>query len=96
VTLDGAIEEECQRAGNGATLGAGSGALHLTVARRVLEGLRTLFGEQILSAPPVLLCSSPGRFHLRRLLEPFLPRVVVIAPTEIPPMTPVQSLGVVR
>ncbi len=96
VTLDGAIEEECQRAGNGAALSTAANAMHLSVARRVLEGLRTLFGEQVLSAPPVLLCSSPGRFHLRRLLEPFLPRVIVIAPTEIPPMTPVQSLGVVR
>ena len=68
----------------------------MSVARRVLEGLRNLFGEQILCAPPVLLCSSPARFHLRRMLEPFLPSVVVISPTEIPPMTPVQSLGIVR
>ena len=50
-----------------------------------------------LNAPPVLLCSSPGRFYLRRLLEPFLPKIVVLAPTEIPPMTPVRIVsGVVR
>jgi flagellar biosynthesis protein FlhA len=96
VTLDGALQEDCLRAGNLQSQNLPSGALQLTLARRVLEGLRTLFGEQILSAPPVLLCSSPGRFHLRRLLEPFVPRVVVIAPTEIPPLTPVQSLGVLR
>jgi flagellar biosynthesis protein FlhA len=96
VTLDGSIEEECNRAANPQSQNPVPGALQLTLARRVLESLRRMFGEQILNAPPVLLCSSPGRFHLRRLLEPFVPRVVVIAPTEIPPMTPVQSLGVVR
>jgi len=96
VTLAGGLEEECQRAGSLAAQSTVSGALHLSVARKVLEGLRALFGEQIVNAPPVLLCSSPGRFHLRRALEPFLPRIVVIAPTEIPPITPVQSLGVVR
>jgi len=96
VTLDGAIEEECQRTGNLAPLPPIGGGEQISLARRVLEGLRDLLGEQVLSAPPVLLCASPGRFHLRRLLEPFLPRVVVIAPAEIPPMTPVQSLGVVR
>jgi flagellar biosynthesis protein FlhA len=58
--------------------------------------LRTLFGEQVLSAPPVLLCASPGRFYLRRLLEPFLPKIVVLAPTEIPPLVPVQSVGSLR
>jgi flagellar biosynthesis protein FlhA len=96
VTLDGAIEEECVRAANPQAQSIVPGALQLSLARKVLEGLRTMFGEQILSAPPVLLCSSPGRFHLRRLLEPFIPKVIVISPTEIPPMTPVQSLGVVR
>jgi flagellar biosynthesis protein FlhA len=96
VTLDGALEDECQRAAGMPLQPILAGTTHLSLARRVLEGLRNLFGEQILSAPPVLLCSSPGRFHLRRMLEPFLPRVVVISPTEIPPMTPVQSLGIVR
>ena len=44
---------------------------------------------------PVLLCTSPGRFYLRNL-EPFLPRVVVISPSEIPPTTQVKSMGAVR
>jgi flagellar biosynthesis protein FlhA len=39
------------------------------------------------------LCSTPARFHLRRLLEPFLPRIVVLSPLEIPPRVPVQSVG---
>ena len=74
---------------------AGS-ALQVSVARKVLDSLRGTFGETIGEAPPVLLCASPGRFYLRRLMEPFLPKLVVIAPTEIPPLTSVQSVGVVR
>ena len=96
VTLDSAIEEECMRAANLQTGQLSSTGLQISVARRVLDSLRTSFGEQIGEAPPVLLCSSPGRFYLRRLLEPFLPKIVVISPSEIPPMTLVQSVGVVR
>jgi flagellar biosynthesis protein FlhA len=33
---------------------------------------------------------------LRRLLEPFIPRIVVLSPAEIPATVSVQSLGVVR
>ena len=96
VTLDTSIEEECMRAANMQNGQMFSSALQLSVARRVLDSLRSSFGEQIGEAPPVLLCSSPGRFYLRRVLEPFLPKVVVISPSEIPPMTLVQSVGVVR
>ncbi len=96
VTLDSSIEEECMRAANLQPGQLSSSALQVSVARRVLDSLRGSFGEGISEAPPVLLCSSPGRFYLRRLLEPFLPKIVVISPTEIPPMTLVQSVGVVR
>ena len=96
VTLDASIEEECMRAAGMQSGQMSSSALQLSVARRVLDSLRGTFGEQIGEAPPVLLCSSPGRFYLRRVLEPFLPKVVVISPGEIPPMTLVQSVGVVR
>jgi flagellar biosynthesis protein FlhA len=94
VTLDNSIEEECARAMNGQ--GAISAALQPSLVRRILEGLRGLLGEQAVQANPVLLCSSPGRFYLRRLLEPFLPKIVVLAPTEIPATIPVQSVGLVR
>jgi len=72
------------------------GALQISVARRVLEGLRAMLGDQVAIAPPVLLCASPGRFYLRRVLEPFIPKIVVISPSEIPPMTQVMSLGSVQ
>jgi len=96
VTLDGSIEEECARstAQNSQTIAGGT--MQISVARRVLDGLRAMLGDQVAIAPPVLLCSSPGRFYLRRVLEPFIPKIVVISPSEIPPMTQVMSLGSVR
>ncbi len=96
VTLDTAIEDECLRGSNLQQNQANSTPQQVGLARRVLDGLRTDFGKEISTAPPVLLCSSPGRYYLRRLLEPFIPRIVVISPGEIPPMTPVQSVGVLR
>jgi flagellar biosynthesis protein FlhA len=95
VTLDRSLEEECAKAAS-PQAAVPSMALAPNTARRIFEGLRTLFGEQVINAPPVLLCSSPGRFHLRRLLEPFFPRISVLSPTEIPALIPVQSIGVLR
>ncbi|MBB6145013.1 flagellar biosynthesis protein FlhA [Silvibacterium bohemicum] len=94
VTLDSSIEEECSRTQNPQLIAGG--AMQISVARRVLDGLRSMLGDQVTMAPPVLLCASPGRFYLKRLLEPFIPKIVVISPSEIPPMTQVQSLGSVR
>ena len=96
VTMDRSIEEECARALNPQAPASAPTALQPNIARRVSDGLRSSFGDQVVNAPPVLLCSSPGRFHLRRLLEPFFPKIVVLAPTEIPPMIPVQAIGAVR
>jgi flagellar biosynthesis protein FlhA len=96
VTLDSAIEEECTRGSNLQPNQATSTSQQLSLARRILDGLRTNFGKEISAAPPILLCSSPGRYYLRRLLEPFIPKIVVISPGEIPPMTPVQSVGVLH
>jgi flagellar biosynthesis protein FlhA len=95
VTLDRSLEEELGRAFGGAAP-AGMGGLQPPFARRILDGLRRLAGEQIAVASPVLLCSTPARYHLKRLLEPFLPKVVVLSPLEVPPLVEVQSLGVLH
>ena len=96
VTLDTSIEDECTRGSNLPINHGVSSPQQVTLARRVLDGLRADFGKEIGTAPPVLLCSSPGRYYLRRLLEPFIPRIVVISPGEVPPLTPVQSVGVLH
>jgi flagellar biosynthesis protein FlhA len=95
VTLDRSLEEELGRAFGGQA-SAGSGGLQPPFARRVVDGLRRLAGEQVALATPVLLCATPARYYLKRLLEPFLPKVVVLSPLEVPPLVEVQSLGVLR
>src|SRR5271157_2372350 len=96
LTLDHNIEEELSRAFSAQAPPATSTGLQPSFVRRILDGLRALAGDQVAQAAPILLCSTPARFHLRRLLEPFLPKVVVLSPLEIPPMVSVQSLGTVR
>ena len=95
VTLDPAIEDELSRAFSGQAP-IGNTALEPSFVRRVLDGLKKLAGDQVRMATPVLFCSTPARFHLRRLLEPFLPKVIVLSPGEIPPVVEVQSLGMIR
>jgi flagellar biosynthesis protein FlhA len=41
-----------------------------------------------------LLCSSGIRFHLRKLIERFLPQLAVISPNDIPPNVQIVSVGV--
>jgi flagellar biosynthesis protein FlhA len=96
VTLDASLEEECARSTAQNAPLASQGMLQISVARKVLDGLRAMIGDQVTLTPPVLLCSSPGRFYLRRILEPFIPRIVVISPSEIPAATQVMSLGSVK
>ena len=96
VTLDGGIEEELNRAFTPGSATPSAAGLQPSLVRRILEGLRRLAGEQVAVASPVLLCSTPARFHLKRLLEPFVPKLVVLSPNEIPPVVSVQSLGTVR
>ena len=94
VTLEPELEEELSRAFTGQA--PTGNALEPSYVRRVLDGLKRVAGEQIRLATPVVLCSTPARFHLRRLLEPFLPRLVVLSPGEIPAVVQVQSLGMIR
>jgi flagellar biosynthesis protein FlhA len=97
LAIDPQLEEEIARAYDPQAAASGrSTGIQTGFLRRVLEGLRRFAGDQINVATPVLLCGSPARFHLRRMLEPFVPRVVVISPAEIPPVVSVQSLGVLQ
>jgi flagellar biosynthesis protein FlhA len=66
------------------------------VLRRITDSLKKLIGTAPASAQPVLLCPSPARYHLKRWLEPVLPRLTVIAPAEVSPEIAVRAVGVVR
>ncbi|HZU09689.1 MAG TPA: flagellar biosynthesis protein FlhA [Pseudacidobacterium sp.] len=97
--LDPALDEEMAAAFSGET-----GALLLSDGRprgvvwfkRLVDSVKQLIAQQPNLAIPVLLCSSPARFYLRRWMEPVLPKVVVLSPLEIPPDVRVRSVGTVR
>jgi flagellar biosynthesis protein FlhA len=76
---------------DGGTQPAGQGEY----LRRLVESVKRLTGGGTSMASPVLLCPSPARYHVRRWLEPFLPKVTVLAPVEIPPEIRVRSMGMV-
>lgn len=96
VTMDPQLEEQIYKAFDSQAGTVQSNVAQTTFLRRILDGLRGLMGDQIALASPALLCSSPARFHLRRLLEPFLPKLVVLSPAEIPNSVTIQSMGVVH
>jgi flagellar biosynthesis protein FlhA len=83
--------------GAGLLLGDGSrqAGMPSDFLRRLVESVKRLTGGAPTSALPVLLCPSPARYHVRRWLEPFLPKVTVLAPAEIPAEIRVRSIGTV-
>jgi flagellar biosynthesis protein FlhA len=96
IQLDTAVEEQLAQVLDPQLANRPSTALQPSLIRRVLEGLKKLLGEPLAVPSPIVLCASPTRFHLRRLLEPFLPRLVVLSPAEIPTAVAIQTLGVVQ
>ena len=55
--------------------------------------MKRLLGEPLAVPSPIVLYSSLTRFHVRRLLEPFLPGLAVLSPAEIAAAVSIQSLG---
>lgn len=102
LVLDAGLEEEIVATfdpeGAGRLLGDGTRQAGAPGAflRRIVESVKRLTNGGPTSALPVLLCPSPARYHLRRWLEPFLPRVTVLSPAEIPPEIRVRSAGTLQ
>jgi flagellar biosynthesis protein FlhA len=95
--LDPAIDEELQACfGDAGRNFSERSALSVPVIRRMADSLKRLSGGASTTAWPVLLCQSPARYHIRRWLEPAVPRVTVLAPGEVPADVRVRSLGTVR
>ncbi len=93
MTMDPKLEElinnSIQRTDHGAFL-----SLDPHVVYAMVEKIKQLSEKfTIMNARPVLLGVPIVRFHLRRLLERFVPRLVLISHNEIPPSVKVQSLG---
>jgi flagellar biosynthesis protein FlhA len=76
-------------------LGDGSRPAPAVFLRRIVESVKRLTGGGPSTALPVLLIPSPARYHMRRWLEPFLPGMTVLSPTEIPPVVQVRSVGTI-
>jgi flagellar biosynthesis protein FlhA len=97
--LDPALEEEIQSTLNpeiGARLLASGAAPGVPLVRRLADSLRRLIGGNTAAALPVLLCPSPARYHVKRWLEPVLPRLSVVAAAEIPPEIRLRPVGTLR
>ena len=96
ITLDSQLEEQIYHAMDAQAPATRPVSMQPSYLKRVVDGIRSFMGEHLAIACPTLLCSSPARFHLRRMLEPFLPKLVVLSPNEIPSNVSIQSMGVVR
>ena len=102
--LDQTLEEEILRALGpeiGQPVAGGQRLLAATnagvpILRRLADSVRSLIGSASAAALPVLLIPSPARYHVRRWLEPVLPRLAVIAASEIPPEVRLRPVGTVR
>jgi flagellar biosynthesis protein FlhA len=97
--LDGAIEEDILATvspESSQRLLAAASAPSVPIIRRLTDSLRPLIGSAASAVLPVLLCPSPARYHVRRWLEPFLPRLAVISAAEIPPEVRLRPVGTVR
>ncbi len=97
--LDPALEEEILSAvapESGQRLLAAAAPAGMPIVRRLADSVRSLIGSASSAAPPVLLCPSPARFHVKRWLEPVLPRLAVLSASEIPPEIRLRPVGAVR
>ena len=95
VTLDQQIEdmlrEKIQRGDQGTYL-----ALEPNLAQRILRSIhQTLDRLAQVNVQPILLCSPLARRHLKKLLDRFLPQVVVLSHSELTSQAKIQSLGMV-
>jgi len=97
--LDAAIEDEILATvspeGGLRLLGASSSA-GAPLVRRLADSVKSLIASTSPAVPPVLLCPSPARYHVRRWLEPLFPRLAVVSAGEIPPEVRLRPVGTVR
>jgi flagellar biosynthesis protein FlhA len=97
--LDAAIEDEILAtvsSEGGQRLLSASSTPGAPLVRRLADSVKSLIASASPAAPPVLLCPSPARYHVRRWLEPLFPRLAVVSAGEIPPEVRLRPVGTVR
>lgn len=66
------------------------------LVRRLADSVKSLINSVSSTAAPVLLVPSPARYYVKRWLEPILPRLTVLAASEIPAEIRLRPAGTVR
>lgn len=97
--LDPALEEEIVATVSPETaqpLLAQTAQPAVPLVRRLADSVNRLMGSISSAAAPVLLVPSPARYHVKRWLEPILPRLTVFAASEIPAEIRLRPAGTVR
>ena len=97
--LDSGLEEEIVDSlspENSQRLLTANSSSGIPIVRRLADSLKILIGASSHSVLPVLLCPSPARYHVKRWLEPLMPRLAVIAAGEISPEIRLKPAGTVR
>jgi flagellar biosynthesis protein FlhA len=97
--LDGGLEEEIVGSvspESSQRLLSANSAPGIPLVRRLADSLNSLIGSSTSSVLPVLLCPSPARYHVKRWLEPVMPRLAVVSAAEIPPEIRLKPAGTVR
>jgi len=71
-------------------------SLEPSLAQRILISINQTLEKIVhLNYQPIILCSPPIRRHLKKLLDRFMPQVVVISHNELTAQSKIQSLGTV-
>jgi flagellar biosynthesis protein FlhA len=99
--LDAALEDEilgflAQEPASGQRQLAASTRPSTPLVRRLADSLRQLIATVPATALPVLLSPSPARYHIKRWIEPWVPRMAVVAITDIPAEIRLRPMGTVR
>ena len=97
--LDPGLEEEIVAAvspDTGQRLLAAAAAPETALLRRLTDSVRSLIAAPAAADPPVLLAPSPARYYVKRWLEPALPRLAVVAASELPAELRLRPVGTVR
>jgi flagellar biosynthesis protein FlhA len=99
--LDPALEDEIlgllsQDSGAVQRQLAGSNRASAPLIRRLADSLRQLISAAPATALPVLLAPSPARYHIKRWIEPWVPRMAVVAISDIPAELRLRHMGTVR
>jgi flagellar biosynthesis protein FlhA len=97
--LDPALEEEILATvapETGQPLLAQTATGGVPLVRRLADSVNRLMGSVASAVPPVLLAPGPARYHVKRWLEPVLPRLAVLSASEIPVEIRLRPVGTVR